>query len=517
MKYILTLLIIPLAYFISRAQVTTYPYSESFESGFGLWTQSTTDNMNWTRKSGNTTSSSTGPSDAVNGSYYLYTEATGNSNKTAILESPVFSYPIASSIDISFRYHMYGSNMGSLALEVSIDNGLSWLELYYQSGDQGNSWGTVSIDIVQELCLDVLSSDMQLRFKGTTGSGFRSDMAIDYFRIENVTYGSPPVPSSFPESQDFELAGSLGVEWKNPDGTGWQRTSSPSTSGTTGPGSAASGNYYLYFDAQSFGASSQDLLSPKYYFEPGDLAVFGFKYHMYGSNVQSLTVNVVDACGNTSQVWTKSGDQGNVWQSAVLDLTTFVNTSGESPLQLEFVASASSGDGNIALDFFEISDLGYVDSEVTNPGGGGGGGPSPWDVQTDDGVYLSSGKVAINTDTISTDHELLVNGTISAEEVRVEVYNVPDYVFEEHYELNTLSEIEKYIDLNGHLPEVLPARVLEETGINTGEFNMLLLRKIEELTLHLIRQEKEMVKLQSELKGIENSQLDSKINPNDND
>ncbi len=480
-----------------QAQVSTYPYSESFESGLGLWTQSSADNYNWTRDANGTASNSTGPSSGAEGAYYLYTEATGNYGKTAILNSPTFSIPSSSSVKVVFSYHMYGSNMGSLRLEMTEDNGATWNEIFYQSGDKGNLWMTDTILLEDHVSFcDLFNGiDLGFRFTGITGGGFRSDMAIDHFRVQDVLPYS--ASSDYPHLEDFEIAGSQNGDWHNDDGTGWSRLSGGTPNNNTGPDGSISGNYYLYMDANLNGANAQRLNSKIYTFEPGDLPVIGFSYNMFGENIGSLSLELSINCVPQS-IWTKSGNQGSGWQTQVLDLTQIIPQNETSIVEFSFITSANqTSTGDIALDFIEISDLGYVSSEVTNPGGGGGGGPSPWDVQTDDGVYLSSGKVAINTDTISTDHELLVNGTISAEEVRVEVYNVPDYVFEEHYELNTLSEIEKYIDLNGHLPEVLPARVLEETGINTGEFNMLLLRKIEELTLYIIEQNKRILELEN--------------------
>jgi hypothetical protein len=58
--------------------------------------------------------------------------------------------------------------------------------------------------------------------------------------------------------------------------------------------------------------------------------------------------------------------------------------------------------------------------------------------------------------------------------------------------LPSLSEIESYIKQNKHLPEVPSAREMEKDGINLSEMNMLLLKKVEELTLHLIEQSKKM-------------------------
>ncbi|MFV1883186.1 MAG: hypothetical protein ACMZ7B_01655 [Balneola sp.] len=95
-------------------------------------------------------------------------------------------------------------------------------------------------------------------------------------------------------------------------------------------------------------------------------------------------------------------------------------------------------------------------------------------------------------------HKLDVSGTIHSEEVIVDL-NVegPDYVFEEDYALPSLSEIEAFIKANKHLPEIPSAKEMEENGIILGEMNMLLLKKIEELTLHAIAQEKAKDKQQS--------------------
>jgi len=99
------------------------------------------------------------------------------------------------------------------------------------------------------------------------------------------------------------------------------------------------------------------------------------------------------------------------------------------------------------------------------------------------------GKVGIGTS--NPDEALTVKGKIHAEEVIVNL-NVPgpDYVFEEDYDLPTLAEIEAFITANKHLPEVPSAAEMEQEGIVLGDMNMLLLKKIEELTLYAIALEK---------------------------
>lgn len=125
-------------------------------------------------------------------------------------------------------------------------------------------------------------------------------------------------------------------------------------------------------------------------------------------------------------------------------------------------------------------------------------------------AITSSGNVGIGTTTPS--EKLSVNGKVRAKEVKVETSGWPDYVFHENYSLKPLSEIEKYIQTNNHLPEIPSAKEVEREGINLGEMNAKLLQKIEELTLHLIKQNKdiEILKTSNELMKQEIDQLKSK-------
>jgi hypothetical protein len=103
-------------------------------------------------------------------------------------------------------------------------------------------------------------------------------------------------------------------------------------------------------------------------------------------------------------------------------------------------------------------------------------------------VAGSSGFVGIGT--AVPKEQLSVNGKIRAHEIKVETTNWPDYVFESEYHLPKLSDTEKFIKANKHLPEIPSAVEAEKDGINLGEMNAKLLKKIEELTLHLIEQSK---------------------------
>lgn len=95
-----------------------------------------------------------------------------------------------------------------------------------------------------------------------------------------------------------------------------------------------------------------------------------------------------------------------------------------------------------------------------------------------------------------------VAGTIRAEEIIVEV-GTADYVFEEGYRLKSLNEIESHIEEHGHLPGIPSAAQVDSEGLSLGDSHRLLLEKVEELTLHLIEKEKQIMALQESIREIE--------------
>ncbi|MCH5718227.1 hypothetical protein [Niabella hibiscisoli] len=83
-----------------------------------------------------------------------------------------------------------------------------------------------------------------------------------------------------------------------------------------------------------------------------------------------------------------------------------------------------------------------------------------------------------------------MNGKVHAKEIKVNNSIWPDYVFQSSYNLMPLNKVEAFIKTNGHLPEVPSAKEVGEKGIEVGANQALLLKKIEELTLHIIELEK---------------------------
>ncbi|MXV50400.1 hypothetical protein GS399_05395 [Pedobacter sp. HMF7647] len=103
----------------------------------------------------------------------------------------------------------------------------------------------------------------------------------------------------------------------------------------------------------------------------------------------------------------------------------------------------------------------------------------------------SGGNVSIGT-TDAKGYKLAVAGNMIAESVKVKLQGAwPDEVFSEGNKPSPLAEVERFIVENKHLPEIPSAGEVSKTGIDLGDMNARLLKKIEELTLYVIEQDKQ--------------------------
>jgi hypothetical protein len=120
-----------------------------------------------------------------------------------------------------------------------------------------------------------------------------------------------------------------------------------------------------------------------------------------------------------------------------------------------------------------------------------------------------NGSVGIGTNnpraTLEVNGSAIINGKIQTTEVSVCLNpgSCPDYVFEKDYCLQSLKEVEQYISQNKHLPEIPSAKEMESNGMNMKELNLSLLKKVEELTLHLIEQNKKFEEQQKKIEALE--------------
>ncbi|WP_281986438.1 T9SS type A sorting domain-containing protein [Aquimarina aggregata] len=189
--------------------IESFPYNESFETNLGAWSNATSgDDINWTRDSGGTPSSQTGPSNGADGDFYVYVEASGNNsgfpNKSAILNSPCLNFTSLTTPTLTFQYHMFGSAINSLEVEARTDNTGAWTTVFSKNGTQGNNWIATDVD----LAAYAGNASVQLRFNVVTGSGnsgWQSDIAIDAISIQNGSGGGPDPVCEALNFNDFTI------------------------------------------------------------------------------------------------------------------------------------------------------------------------------------------------------------------------------------------------------------------------------------------------------------------------
>ncbi|MBB6130144.1 hypothetical protein [Mucilaginibacter lappiensis] len=120
-------------------------------------------------------------------------------------------------------------------------------------------------------------------------------------------------------------------------------------------------------------------------------------------------------------------------------------------------------------------------------------------------LNLVNDNVGIGTK--NPDQKLSVNGTIHSKSVLIDLNGWSDYVLKNDYQLRPLSDVKNYIDQNQHLPEVPSEQEMIKKGLDVGEMNKLLIKKVEELTLYLIDEHKEKEK-QEAINNKQQEQID---------
>ena len=179
--------------------------------------------------------------------------------------------------------------------------------------------------------------------------------------------------------------------------------------------------------------------------------------------------------------------------SSVIKITNqYVNAFGRRS-EIQFATTQNANDKLAVIAAEYTSHLGNVGGDLvfgTSPG------TSPATMiqrmRISSKGQVSIGNTLQNTSPHFSTYSLSVKGQIVAREVVVTQQLWSDFVFDKNYKLMPLNELENYYKTNHHLPEVPSTKEISESGNDLGKTDALLLQKIEELTLYIVEQQKQI-------------------------
>ncbi len=195
------------------------PYYESFETNtFGLWSQVTYDDYDWSLNSGSTGSSNTGPSSASDGTYYIYTETSGPPyGSQFVLESPNFNFTSEPGPAMVFDYHMYfnNANDGTLSIDATTD-GITWTTVWTMTGDQGQNWHTAIVNLSAYIGQPSVTIRLNFTSGFTAQYNYHYDIGIDNIALVNITC----YPSSNLSVSNIQNTSAV-LDWTTGGATSW--------------------------------------------------------------------------------------------------------------------------------------------------------------------------------------------------------------------------------------------------------------------------------------------------------
>jgi trimeric autotransporter adhesin len=225
----------------------------------------------------------------------------------------------------------------------------------------------------------------------------------------------------------------------------------------------------------------------------------------YGADAASGALTNATALGANAVV---NASNTIVLGSAATTVTGTGLAAGLSGLKFANITSASSPGTGGAGKVLSVDASGNV-ILVGLTGGAGTtavGGPVAENWKEADGyLYNNSTNGVVIKGTGLDGNSLIVKGGVLSKEVNVKIEGSeswPDYVFKPNYKRMTLGEVEKFISINGHLPNVPSATEMAATGNNLGKTDVKLLEKVEELTLYLLDMKKANDAQAAELKAL---------------
>lgn len=318
---------------ISLTEKQTLPYFEGFENGIGAWRQFYDDDYDWEIGTGDTPTTSAGPSRASFGDYYLFAEGHDTFKEDAVTNiEACFDLSTATYPELRFHYHMNGFYIDYLT--VDIHDGTSWTTDVWRRNKQQMTETTAPwLNAIVDLTDYAGNPEVKIRFRTATTEFNSADPAIDNITIQEATDPIPllpgeVIPTPIPFEESFETG--LTREWLQSidDDIDWTLSSSYTPTDGTGPTGASDGEFYLYFEGHDSNVHDKSASIERIFdFSESANTELTFDYHMFGPYVSLLSIDVHDGNVWNTNIWSLSGQQQNLstapWLKATVDLSTF--------------------------------------------------------------------------------------------------------------------------------------------------------------------------------------------------
>lgn len=387
-------------------QCSAYVERCNFENDFCNWQQDTSDNFDWTRKTGATQSVNTGPSrdhtlGTLAGTYiYIETSSPRKPNDAARIYSRNFLATTSGQCVMRFFSHMYGAHINALNVYTRSQIGGQLNKIWSKQNSSKDEW------VRQEVVLKS-SVPFQVVIEGIRGVSYAGDIGIDdisftpFCAVTGVTLApATPTPTACgvgkmacrdgtcrdaadfcnfrydcrdssdemtcPQTCQFEDTTSPMCYWTNSksDDFDWIIGSGGTPSQGTGPRfdhtrNSITGKYaYLESSGKRFNQKAR-FVSPIYR-QAGSTCSFSFYYHMFGRNTGSLNVYISKG-GTEIPLWSHNGNLGDKWNQAMVFLPTC-----SSQFQMIIEGTVGNGwQGDIAIDDLRFDNCEYPKPLVT--------------------------------------------------------------------------------------------------------------------------------------------------------
>lgn len=179
--------------------LSVFPATATFEQNFLVFERIMGYSTNWVRRNSPTPNANTGPNAAHQGNYYAFLNS-GPTARTGVLRTKdCLNLLGVTNPVLEFYYHMQGANMGTLYVEVSMDNGATWTTAWSLSGNQGNQWTKASVNLQP-----YNNGATLVQFRGVTGPNSLSDIALDAIYLGPA--GNNQFAPMYPEETPAEMA-----------------------------------------------------------------------------------------------------------------------------------------------------------------------------------------------------------------------------------------------------------------------------------------------------------------------